>query len=60
MQPVSLELTQHFLMRRLAQEEAAARNASDPRARESHLELARRYREAWNELTGVGSHSTAS
>jgi hypothetical protein len=50
MQRAALELTQHFLMRRLAQEEAAARSASNPRARDSHLELARLYRDACNDL----------
>ena len=50
MQRPALELRQQFLMRRLAQEEAAARIASSPRARESHLELARLYRDACNDL----------
>ena len=48
MQRAALELTPQFLMRRIAQEEAAARIAADPRARNSHLELARRYRDACN------------
>ena len=35
-----------YLRRRLEQEEAAARNAADPRVRRCHLELAQRYRDA--------------
>lgn len=42
----SSETKGQFLRRRLGQEEAAATQAADERARESHLELARRYRNA--------------
>ena len=35
-----------YFMRRAAQEEAAATRATHPMARELHLELARRYRDA--------------
>ena len=34
-----------YLMRRLAQEEAAEKAASNPKARQSHREMAKRYRE---------------
>jgi len=53
MQRAALELKQQFLMRRMAQEEAAARSAADPRARNSHLELARRYRDACTDLVAA-------
>lgn len=45
----TLEQRPEYLIRRLTQEEAAAESATDSRARQSHLEMARRYRDACNE-----------
>ena len=42
----TLEPEHQYLMRRLAEEEAAAERSVNARARQSHLEMARRYREA--------------
>jgi len=44
-----------YFQRRLAQEEAAARNATDARVRNSHLEMARYYRDACDNLEAAGS-----
>lgn len=44
---------QQYLMRRLAQEDAAAIAASDPGVRDLHLEMARRYRHAHGDGDGA-------
>ena len=43
------EPDREYLMRRTAEEETAAQRSLDARARQSHLEMARRYREACEE-----------
>ena len=40
-----METNQNYFRRRVAEERLAARTAADPRVRDIHLELARRYGE---------------
>ena len=52
MRPASAKANREFFMRRLAQEEAAERAALNPRARKSHREMAKRYRDECAAETG--------
>ena len=54
MQPSRVEPNREYFLRRLAQEEAAAKGATNLRVRDSHLEMARRYRNAC-EVTAEGA-----
>jgi len=44
-----------YFSRRAAEEDAAAATATHPLAREAHLEMAKRYRDAYSGSPNVGS-----
>jgi len=44
-----------YFTRRAAEEDAAAATATHPLAREAHLEMAKRYRDAYSGSSNVGS-----